>query len=196
MKIKLLLVVAGLLLLHGNVFSQDTNFFIFLCFGQSNMEGFPGIEQHDKAPVDERFQVLAAVDFPRLGRTKGNWYPATPPLCRPSTGICPADYFGRTLVSNLPPNIKVGIVNVSVAGCKIELFQKDTFQTYASNVPTWMTNIINAYGGNPYQHLVEVAKLAQKDGIIKGILLHQGRIEHERQGMAEQGKGHLRQPAQ
>jgi lysophospholipase L1-like esterase len=29
-------------------------------------------------------------------------------------------------------------------------------------------------GGNPYAHLVEMAKLAQKDGVIKGILLHQG----------------------
>ena len=37
-----------------------------------------------------------------------------------------------------------------------------------------MKNIIRAYGGNPYQHLVDMAKLAQKDGVIKGILLHQG----------------------
>ena len=37
-----------------------------------------------------------------------------------------------------------------------------------------MKNIIKAYGGNPYQHLVDMAKLAQKDGVIKGILLHQG----------------------
>lgn len=37
-----------------------------------------------------------------------------------------------------------------------------------------MTNIINAYSGNPYQHLVRMAELAQKDGVIKGILLHQG----------------------
>jgi hypothetical protein len=37
-----------------------------------------------------------------------------------------------------------------------------------------MKNIIKAYGGNPYAHLVEVAKLAQKNGVIKGILLHQG----------------------
>lgn len=28
--------------------------------------------------------------------------------------------------------------------------------------------------GNPYACLVEMAKLAQKDGVIKGILLHQG----------------------
>jgi hypothetical protein len=164
----------ALLLFQVSAFSQDTNFFVFLCFGQSNMEGFPGIEEQDKTPVDERFRVLAAVDFPSLARKNGEWYPAIPPLCRPSTGLCPADYFGRTLVSNLPPRVKVGVVNVSVAGCKIELFQKDDFQTYASSAPRWMTNIINGYGGNPYQYLVSVAKLAQKDGVIKGILLHQG----------------------
>jgi|ERR1043166_227662 alpha-L-fucosidase 2 len=37
-----------------------------------------------------------------------------------------------------------------------------------------MKNIVKAYGDNPYQHLVNNAKLAQKDGVIKGILLHQG----------------------
>jgi hypothetical protein len=168
------LVLAGLILLNLNIFSQDTNRFIFLCFGQSNMEGFPGIEEQDKGPVDERFQVLAAVDFPKQERTKGNWYPAVPPLCRPSAGIGPADYFGRTLVSNLPPNIKVGIVNISVAGCKIELFEKESFLACAATAPKWMTNIIATYSGNPYHHLVEMAKLAQQDGVIKGILLHQG----------------------
>jgi hypothetical protein len=114
------LVFAGLLALSANVFAQDTNFCIFRCFGQSNMEGFPGIEEPDKSGVDDRFQVFATVDFPKQNRTKGNWYSAVPPLCRPSTGLCPADYFGRTMISNLPPSIRVGVVNVSVAGCKIE----------------------------------------------------------------------------
>ena len=164
----------GLLFCQVNAFSQNTHFWIFLCFGQSNMEGFPGIEEQDRGPVDERFQVLAAVDFPKQQRNKGHWYSAVPPLCRPSAGLGPADYFGRTLVSNLPPNIKVGVVNVSVAGCKIELFQKGSFQTYVSTAPNWMTNTINAYGGNPYQRLVDMARIAQKDGVIKGILLHQG----------------------
>jgi alpha-L-fucosidase 2 len=177
-----LLALAGLLLLSGcaHVQNQTTkkapnkHFYVFLCFGQSNMEGFPGIEPQDKGPVDDRFQVLAAVNFPNQGREKGNWYPAVPPLCRPSSGLCPADYFGRTMVSNLPPNIKVGIVNVSVAGCKIELFEKNNYQTYASTAPSWMTNIIKGYNGNPYQYLVDTARLAQKSGVIKGILLHQG----------------------
>lgn len=157
-----------------SVSSRTSNRFVFLCFGQSNMEGYPGIEQQDQGPVDDRFQVLAAVDFPNQGRTKGNWYSAIPPLCRPSAGLCPADYFGRTMVSNLPPNIKVGIINVSIGGCKIELFEKDTFQAYVATAPVWMTNTIHTYSGNPYQHLVQMAKLAQKDGVIKGILLHQG----------------------
>jgi len=167
-------VFAGLLMLNVTAFSQDTNRWIFLCFGQSNMEGYPGVQEEDKGPVDERYQMLATVDYPKQDRKKGNWYPAVPPLCRPSTGLCPADYFGRTMVSNLPPNIKVGVVNVAVAGCKIELFEKDTFQTYAATAPGWMAGIIKTYDGNPYQYLVDMAKLAQKDGVIKGILLHQG----------------------
>ena len=176
MKLRLLVLLAGLLLFNVNAFSQDTNFWVFLCFGQSNMEGFPGVQPQDKTNVDSRFQLLAAVDFPSMDRKKGSWSTAVPPLCRPSTGLCPVDYFGRTLVSNLPPNIKIGIVNVAVAGCKIELFEKDSFQSYATNAATasWMKNIIKTYDGNPYQYLVDMGRLAQKDGVIKGILLHQG----------------------
>jgi hypothetical protein len=175
MKTKLVLFfLAALFFVTANAFAEpDPNFYIFLCFGQSNMEGFPGVEQQDKT-VDKRFQMLAAVDFPRMDRKKGVWYDAVPPLCRETTGLCPADYFGRTLVANLPEKIRVGVVNVSVAGCKIELFEKDTYKTYASTVQSWMTSIIKGYGDNPYQYLVDMGKQAQKDGVIKGILLHQG----------------------
>jgi hypothetical protein len=175
-----LLVLAGLFLFNVNAFSQDTNFWIFLCFGQSNMEGFPGIPEQDKTNVDSRFQLLAAVDFKPGGRYNGperkkdNWYAAIPPLCRPDSGLCPADYFGRTMVSNLPPNIRIGVINVAVAGCKIEMFDKTNYQAYASTAASWLQNIVKIYDGNPYQYLVDRAKLAQKDGVIKGILLHQG----------------------
>jgi alpha-L-fucosidase 2 len=169
-----LFLLAGLLLINMNLFSQDPNFYIFLCLGQSNMEGFPRTIEKQDSTVDNRFQVLATVDCQNQGKTKGNWYPAIPPLCRCNTGLCPADYFGRTMVANLPKNIRVGVINVAVAGCKIELFDEDNFQTYASTVQSWMTNIINDYGGNPYEYLIKMARLAQKDGVIKGILLHQG----------------------
>jgi len=162
-----------LLLFAPKAFSQDQDFYIFLCFGQSNMEGQGTIEDQDKT-VDARFQVMEAVNCSNLGRSMGKWYTAKPPLCRCYSGLSPADYFGRTLVDSLPSNIKIGVINVSVAGCKIELFDKDNYQTYAASMESWMKNIINEYGGNPYGRLVEIAKLAQKDEVIKGILLHQG----------------------
>lgn len=154
--------------------AQKKKFYIFLCFGQSNMEGNAKIEPQDTTGIDPRFQVMQAVDCPDLQRTKGNWYTAVPPLSRCRTGLTPADYFGRTLVANLPEDIKVGVINVSVGGCKIELFDKDNYQNYVTTAPKWMLGMINAYDGNPYGRLVELAKIAKKHGVIKGILLHQG----------------------
>jgi hypothetical protein len=167
--------IAGLALLvfNSNTFSQDKDFYIFLCFGQSNMEGNAKFEPQDTS-VDKRFQVLEAVDCANLGRTKGHWYPAVPPLSRCKTGLTPGDYFGRTLITHLPERVRVGVINVSVGGCKIELFDKDNYQSYVATAPSWMTGMINEYDGNPYGRLVELAKIAQKDGVIKGILLHQG----------------------
>jgi hypothetical protein len=156
------------------VAAADPDFHVYLAFGQSNMEGFPGIEAQDKTGVDPRFQMLAAVDFADLDRKQGQWYPAIPPLCRSSTGLCPADYFGRTLVARLPQRASVGVVNVAVAGCRIELFDRDAFQAYAATAAPWMSAIIAEYGGNPYQRLVDMARLAMKKGTIKGVLLHQG----------------------
>ncbi|HLP18403.1 MAG TPA: sialate O-acetylesterase, partial [Bacteroidota bacterium] len=167
------MLMLGILLTTTRGYAQDPNFYIYLCFGQSNMEGNARIQEQDKT-VDERFQVLESMDCPGLGRVKGHWYPAVPPLCRCSTGLSPADFFGRTMVATLPKHIRVGVVNVSVAGCKIELFDKDHFQAYADTAPSWMKGIIKQYDGNPYAALVAMGKRAQQDGVIKGILLHQG----------------------
>jgi len=61
-----------------------------------------------------------------------------------------------------------------MCGKEVELFDKDDYKAYFATAPSWMTRIINQYDGNSYQHLVDMARLAQKDGVIKGILLHQG----------------------
>ncbi|MDQ8185152.1 sialate O-acetylesterase [Pelagicoccus sp. SDUM812002] len=171
-----LLPVLGLLVAinFSSLQAQDDDFYIFLCFGQSNMEGFPGIPESEKGPVNPRFQVLAAVDFPEMGREKGHWYTATPPLSRPPAGLSPADYFGRALVAALPEDKKVGVINVAVGGTKIELFDETTRESYLADAPDWLHNISSAYNKDPYARLIEMGKLAQKDGVIKGILLHQG----------------------
>ncbi|WP_461633022.1 sialate O-acetylesterase [Labilibaculum euxinus] len=160
--------------LTSEAYSQDPNFHIYLCFGQSNMEGQGAIEEQDTT-VDSRFQVMQAIDCPNLGRSKATWYTAVPPLCQCKSGLTPADYFGRTMLANLPDSIKIGVINVAVGGCDIRLFDKDMYQAYDSTYKEdWFLSKIKNYEGNPYKHLIDLAKLAQQDGVIKGILLHQG----------------------
>lgn len=154
--------------------AQDPNFYIFLCFGQSNMEGAARPETQDLEGVNPRFQLMAAVDDPQRQRKMGEWSTAVPPLCRPNTGLTPADYFGRTLVENLPENIRVGVIHVAIGGIRIEGFMPDQITEYVKTAPGWMKGMLEAYGNNPYERLVTLAKKAQKDGVIKGVLMHQG----------------------
>jgi hypothetical protein len=124
--------------------------------------------------VDERIQVMADFDNSDRGWQKNHFYHAVPPLAARGRGICMIDAFAKTLAKGLPSDVHVGIIKVSVPGCKIELFQKDNFQTYIANERDWMKDIVRNYGDNPYQYLVNMGKEAQKYGVIKGILIHQG----------------------
>ena len=173
MKQKLLLMlVCFLASLTAN--AQDPNFYIFLCFGQSNMEGAARPEPQDLQGVSQRFLLMPAVDDPQRGRKMGEWCQALPPLCRPNTGLTPVDYFGRTLTENLPENIRVGVIHVAIGGIRIEGFMPDEIPNYIKTAPGWMIGMLKAYNDNPYERLVTLAKKAQKDGIIKGVLMHQG----------------------
>ena len=173
MKQKLLLMlVCFLASLTAN--AQDPNFYIFLCFGQSNMEGAARPEPQDLQGVSQRFLLMPAVDDPQRGRKMGEWCQALPPLCRPNTGLTPVDYFGRTLTENLPENIRVGVIHVAIGGIRIEGFMPDEIPNYIKTAPGWMIGMLKAYNDNPYERLVTLAKKAQKDGVIKGVLMHQG----------------------
>ena len=172
---KRIILALGAILCAAHAFAQDPDFHIYLCFGQSNMEGNARIEAQDLENVSDRFKMMAVVDNPQMGRVKGEWYTAVPPLCRPGTGLTPADYFGRTLVETLPENVKVGVINVAIGGCHIETFLPDSIANYVEKrAPGWMKGMLAAYDNDPYARLIEMAKLAQKDGVIKGILVHQG----------------------
>lgn len=171
---KILSTTVALLSVAVGATAQDPDLHIYLCLGQSNMEGNARIEEQDRGYVDPRFRLLSAVDCPDLGRIQGDWYTAEPPLARCNTGLTPVDYFGRTMVQNLPENVRVAVVMVAIGGCKIELFDEENYRSYVETAPEWMKNMIDSYGGNPYARLVELAKTAQKEGVIKGILLHQG----------------------
>ena len=161
--------------LTANAQKPDPNFYIFLCFGQSNMEGNARPEAQDLASPGPRFLLMPAVDFPEKGRKMGEWCEASAPLCRPNTGLTPADWFGRTLVESLPENIKIGVIHVAIGGIDIKGFLPDSIPSYVEKkAPGWMKGMLAAYDNNPYERLVTLAKKAQKDGVIKGILMHQG----------------------
>ena len=159
---------------------DEPQFYVYLCFGQSNMEGNATPEAQDKT-VDPRFQMMACVDFTSPKRKMGEWYDATPPLVRQGTGLGMADYFGRTMVANLPENVKVGVIDVALGGTKIEGFISEEVAGYIKNEADWLKNYFKAYNNDPYKRMVDMAKIAQQTGVIKGILLHQGESNNGQQ---------------
>ncbi|MBQ8711558.1 MAG: acetyl xylan esterase [Prevotella sp.] len=170
------LTVAALAWLFGTAANAavDENFYIFLCFGQSNMEGAARPEAQDLVSPGPRFLLMPAVDDPQRGRKMGEWCEAVPPLCRPNNGLTPADWFGRTMIASLPKDKKVGVIHVAIGGIRIEGFMPSEIKEYVKTAPGWMKGMLDAYGNNPYEHLVTLARKAQKDGVIKGVLMHQG----------------------
>ncbi|MCI6197996.1 MAG: sialate O-acetylesterase [Prevotella sp.] len=158
--------------------SADPNFQIYLCFGQSNMEGNATPEAQDYENVPERFQVMAAVNFSNPKREMGKWYTAVPPICRQGTGLTPADYFGRTMCENLPEEVKIGVVHVAIGGTSIKGFMEEYVADYVAGEADWFKNIMSNYDNNPFRRLVDIAKKAQQYGIIKGILMHQGETDN------------------
>lgn len=174
MKKTILSVALMLMSILGAKAEVDPNFYIYICFGQSNMEGNAQWEQQDIG-VDPRFQMLATCNFTSPQRTLGNWYTAECPIVSPVGKLGPSDYFGRTMVKELPDK-KIGVIAVAMGGSPIEMFDKDLYkQKYQDNYNEWWAQIArNYYGENPYGRIIDMAKKAQKVGVIKGILLHQG----------------------
>ena len=175
------LLIAGLMIMTRFLTASadvDPNFYVYLCFGQSNMEGNAQPEAQDMTGVDDRFQMLACVDFQNPARKMGEWYTAVPPIVRQGTGLGMADYFGRTMVANLSQDIKVGVVDVAIGGTSIKGFLQEEVADYIKGEADWFKGYMAAYDNDPYKRLVDMAKIAQKAGVIKGILLHQGETDN------------------
>lgn len=186
-KVVLMMTLMAAMLLEVKA-EVDPNFYIYLCFGQSNMEGNATPESIDKDYVDPRFQMLACVNFNNPMRTMGEWYTAYPPIVREGTGLGMADYFGRTMVKNLPEEVKVGVIDVALGGTKIEGFISEEVADYIKDEADWLKGYFAAYDNDPYKRLVDMAKIAQQSGVIKGILLHQGESNNGQQDWPEKVK--------
>ena len=173
-------------------------FHVYLAFGQSNMQGPGQIRPQDREGVSDRFKIMSVVAgrYASEYRTKGEWYRAVPPLIIPDNGLVnylglnigltPIDYFGRTLVNNIPKDITVGVIAVANGDMALAAFHKTKGDDYYRGKNTiggrpsqtemqGMSRYKSAGYKNMYDAVIQNAKLAQRaGGIIKGIIVHQG----------------------
>jgi len=162
---------------------------IYIAFGQSNMQGPGGIQAQDKTDISGRFQIFNVLPGVYNGenRAEGQWYKAVPPLIIPDknlinwkglpTGLSPVDYFGRTLTENTSENITIGVIAAASGDLGLAAFAKDNavvMAYYNGTASSTAKQGMDNYGKNMYGRIISLAKLAQKDGIIKGIIVHQG----------------------
>lgn len=131
---------------------QDKNFHLYLLIGQSNMAGRGEVESQDK----EAHPRVFALD------REGKWAPAADPIHfdKPAiAGVGPGVTFGKIMASN-NPSVRIGLIPGAAGGSPITVWQRDSY---------WgQTN------SSPYDEAIERTKIATKDGVLKGILWHQG----------------------
>lgn len=165
---KIILVLIGLTF-SNLALSKDNNFHIYLAFGQSNMEGQGEISSEDRV-VPSRIKVMQNFSCENLNRKYGQWYTAEPPLfgCWGKLGI--VDYFSRIMLSNASKDVSIGIVPTAIGGSDIALFQKSA-PIGKGDIGT--EKIPSQFSGG-YEWLLDLALKAQQNGVIKGIIFHQG----------------------
>ncbi|MCL2410240.1 MAG: hypothetical protein FWC97_01225 [Treponema sp.] len=190
--------------LSFTVTEEADEFHVFLAFGQSNMQGPGPIRQRDSENVSERWKVLNVVAGIYGGQTRaqGEWYTAVPPLMiagnlnhwqHPfTTGLSPADWFGRHLAANIPERITVGVIPVAHGDLALAAFHRTRAEEYyfgpsgqggdhreptrpSTTERTGWERYTNAGYESLFDAIVSNAKIAQEQGaIIKGIIVHQG----------------------
>lgn len=120
-------------------------FHLYLMMGQSNMSGRGLVGDEDKTPHP---RVL-------MFTTNAVWQPATEPVThdRPKMlGVGPGLAFGKAMAEKTP-DATIGLVPCSLGGTPLSRWQK---------------------GGDLYSNAVYRAKLTMKEGVLKGVIWHQG----------------------
>jgi hypothetical protein len=129
-------------------------FHIYLLFGQSNMAGRGKLEEN--RPVHPRVLKLTA---------EHTWAPATEPLHFDVPRICGAG-IGTTFAEDMAdanPAVTIGLVPCAYSGSPLDDWRK---------------------GAIRYEDAVVRARAAMKDGVLKGILWHQGETDAGQEALA------------
>jgi len=135
--------------------AADANFHLYLLIGQSNMAGRGKIELQDKVAVPRVLMLNKA----------NEWVSAADPISfdKPIAGVSLGRTFGIEM-AKADPKVKIGLIPCAVGGTPIRRWQQK---------------------GDLYKAALKRAKIAQKDGVIKGILWHQGESDSGKEATAK-----------
>jgi len=141
----------------------DPDFHLYLLVGQSNMAGRGKVDDESKN-VNPRVLMLAK-DL--------KWRPAVDPLHfdKSAAGVGPGLSFGKCM-ADACPKVKIGLIPCAVGGTSIKVW-----------VPGAQDKVTKAF---PYDDMLKRMKEAQKTGVLKGIIWHQG--EADRGSAAQYGQ--------
>ena len=130
---------------------KKDKFYLFLLVGQSNMAGRGKVQAQDKVPVDRVLSLNKA----------GKWVPAIDPIHfdKSIAGVGLGRTFG-ILAAKRYPGITIGLIPCACGGSAISQWTPGAYHKQTRS--------------KPYDDAVKRAKLAMKDGVLKGILWHQG----------------------
>lgn len=129
---------------------------LYLLMGQSNMAG------------RDRSKLAGQVDNPRVlaFSQEGKWSVARDPLHqkdgRIEPGAGPGISFANAM-AKAQPGVTIGLIPCAVGGTPLKRWVK---------------------GGDLYQRAIERAKAAEKDGVIMGVLWHQGESDSGKEELA------------
>lgn len=130
---------------------QEKDFHLYLLIGQSNMAGRGQVEPQDREIHPRVFMLDKA----------GKWSPAVDPLHfdKPIAGVGPGLTFGR-IMADCGPSIRVGLMPCAAGGSPISVWKHGGFWEQTNS--------------KPYDDAIVRTRTAMKDGVLKGILWHQG----------------------
>ena len=152
------------------VAAEQRPWHLYLLFGQSNMAGGAATDASDKV-VNPRVKVLNYTNC--SGRSFNTWSNAVPSLHGCGDGLGPGDWFAKTMADSFPLDT-IGILPAAIPGVDIAFFMKGVVSTRRSEFSIPPDN--KTYN-SVYPLMVEKIKIAQKKGVLKGILFHQGEAD-------------------
>ena len=133
----------------------DPDFHVYLLAGQSNMAG--------RAPLDSLSKEIDPRVF--MLDKNNNWVPATDPVHFDKPGVAgvgPAISFAKAMIAG-NKNIKIGLVPCAWGGSPIRVWEPDSVYLTVAH---------------PYDDAIARVKIAMQQGVLKGILWHQGESDN------------------